>query len=207
MEIIKSNHYLVKTDIELLGSLFNQLRASGLNDLTELEARLAQLHLNSFNDLIKYFSGPDCNPQLAVVGEELIDRLRSTVPDREAVLTSSNEVGTYLADKLAGHKQEELWAIYIDNSNHIIAEKCLFKGTIDKSVAHPREIFRWGLIYACAGMFVVHNHPSGNLVPSQSDLKLTRMLDESAAMLQIDFLDHFIVGKNQFLSMREHELF
>ncbi|WEV51913.1 DNA repair protein RadC [Lactobacillus sp. ESL0731] len=207
MEIIKSNHYLVNTDIELLGNLFNQLRANGISDLTQVEAKLAQLQIASFNDLVKYFSGSNCDPQLAVVGEELIDRLRTAVPDREAVLTSSNEVGTYLADKLAGHKQEELWAIYIDNSNHIIAEKCLFKGTIDKSVAHPREIFRWALIYACAGMFVVHNHPSGHLTPSQSDLKLTRMLKGAADMLQIDFLDHFIVGKNQFLSMREHELF
>ncbi|MDF7682556.1 JAB domain-containing protein [Lactobacillus sp. ESL0679] len=207
MEIIKSNHYLVNTDIELLGNLFNQLQANGISDLTQVEAKLAQLQIASFNDLVKHFSGPDCDSQLAVVGEELIDRLRTAVPDREAVLTSSNEVGTYLADKLAGHKQEELWAIYIDNSNHIIAEKCLFKGTIDKSVAHPREIFRWALIYACAGMFVVHNHPSGHLTPSQSDVKLTRMLKGAADMLQIDFLDHFIVGKNQFLSMREHELF
>ncbi|WEV37784.1 JAB domain-containing protein [Lactobacillus sp. ESL0677] len=207
MEIIKSNHYLVNTDIELLGNLFNQLRAHGISDLTKVEAKLAQLQIASFNDLVKHFSGPNCDSQLAVVGEELIDRLRTAVPDREAVLTSSNEVGTYLADKLAGHKQEELWAIYIDNSNHIIAEKCLFKGTIDKSVAHPREIFRWALIYACAGIFVVHNHPSGHLTPSQSDLKLTRMLKGAADMLQIDFLDHFIVGKNQFLSMREHELF
>ncbi|WEV71508.1 DNA repair protein RadC [Lactobacillus sp. ESL0785] len=207
MEIIKSNHYLVKTDIELLNELVDQLAKKEIINLTQLIDRLRQLRISNFNDLLQYLSGSEASNVLAVTSEELLERLRSAIPDREAVLTSSNEVGTYLADKLAGHKQEELWGVYIDNSNHIIAEKCLFKGTLDKSVAHPREIFRWGIIYACAGMFVVHNHPSGNLVPSQSDIKLTRMLHDAADMMQIDFLDHFIVGKNRYISMREHELF
>ncbi|WEV42905.1 DNA repair protein RadC [Lactobacillus sp. ESL0684] len=207
MNIIKSKHYLVDTDIELLDNLVKQLEEVEICNFGQLISQLRQLQIADFNDLLQYLSSAKCNDQLAILSEEVLERLRLAIPDRESVLTSSNEVGTYLANKLAGRKQEELWAIYIDNSNHIIAEKKLFKGTLDKSVVHPREIFRWAMIYACAGIFVVHNHPSGNVAPSQSDLKLTKMLQKGADLLQIDFLDHFIVGKGHYVSLREHEVF
>ena len=125
---------------------------------------------------------------------------------RKQSLTSSVEVGNYLADKLVGHKQEELWALYIDNASHIIAEKKLFQGTLNRSVAHPREIFRWAVIYGCSGIFIAHNHPSGKLMPSSSDFELTEDLCQVAKMMKIDFLDHFIVGQGHYLSMREEKL-
>ena len=109
-------------------------------------------------------------------------------------------------DKLVGHKQEELWALYIDNASHIIAEKKLFQGTLNRSVAHPREIFRWAVIYGCSGIFIAHNHPSGKLMPSSSDFELTEDLCQVAKMMKIDFLDHFIVGQGHYLSMREEKL-
>ncbi|KJY61295.1 MULTISPECIES: JAB domain-containing protein [Lactobacillus] len=207
MKFIKSRHYLIDTDIVILTKLFDQLKKVGITDYDQLIKRLNQLNIVSFDDLLEYLSDFKCDDKVAVMGEMVLERLRMAVYDRDAVLTSSNEVGMYLTDKLANRKQEELWAIYIDNSNHIIAEKCLFRGTLDKSVAHPREIFRWALIYACAGVFVVHNHPSGKLVPSKSDLELTKLLHSASDMLHIDFLDHFIVGKGHYLSMREHQLF
>ncbi|RMC46290.1 MULTISPECIES: RadC family protein [unclassified Lactobacillus] len=207
MEIIKSKHYLINTDFEIMNSLFDQLTEQGITRFEELSSKLKQLHINNFNELLKFISNDECDQNISIICENLLERLRFAVPDREAVLTSSNEVGMYLTDKLAGHKQEQLWAIYIDNSNHIVAEKCLFIGTLDKSVAHPREIFRWAVIYACAGFIVVHNHPSGNLLPSRSDIELTKSLHSCAEMMHIDFLDHFIVGKGQYFSMQEHQLF
>ncbi|BDR60386.1 JAB domain-containing protein [Lactobacillus xylocopicola] len=206
MKISKADRYLVKTDVELLGALFNQLNERNITSFDQLTQQLRQLKINNFNDLLKYLSGETCNEDLALLCENLLDRLRGALPDRESVLTSSSEVGTYLINKLAGHKQEELWAIYIDNSSHIIAEKQLFQGTLDKSVAHPREVFRWAVLYACAGLLVVHNHPSGNLLPSKSDIAFTESLQTAAKLLHIDFLDHFIVGKGHYLSMREQQL-
>jgi DNA repair protein RadC len=207
MEIIKSKHYLINTDFEIMNSLFDQLTEKGITRFEELSLKLKQLHITNFNELLKFISNDECDQNISIICENLLERLRFAVPDREAVLTSSNEVGMYLTDKLAGHKQEQLWAIYIDNSNHIVAEKQLFIGTLDKSVAHPREIFRWAVIYACAGFIVVHNHPSGNLMPSKSDIELTKSLQSCAEMMHIDFLDHFIVGKGQYFSMQEHQLF
>lgn len=207
MKIAKSNHYLVNTDMELVLSLVNQLEELGITNFNQLKEKITQLRITDFDDVLKYTTGPDCDQDIAIIIEELIDRLRFSKPDRESVFTSSNEVGTYLADKLVGRKQEEFWAIYIDNSNHIIAEKRIFVGTLDKTIAHPREVFRWAMIYACAGMFIVHNHPSGKLFPSQSDLMLTREMDKAAKLMKVRLLDHFIVGKGHYLSMKENELF
>lgn len=207
MELIRSHHYLIKTDWEMLNSFFDELKEHGIENFDELLVKLEELKIRNANDLLKYVSGDQCCDSLAILGEGLLERLRSAVSDRELIMTSSDEVGTYLLDKFAGHKQEELWAIYIDNSNHIIAEKKLFQGTLDKSIVHPREVFRWAVIYACAGFFVVHNHPSGNLLPSKSDIELTEMLHEAAKLFRIEFLDHFIVGKGNYFSFCERQLF
>lgn len=207
MKIAKDNHYLVNTDQEVLLHLFKKLEEYGVITLSNLIQKMQKLDITSFNELLTYASGPDCDSELAIVIEEVIERLRLANVNRDAIFTSSKEVGTYLADKLAGRKQEEFWALYLDNSNRIIAEKKLFQGTLDRSVAHPREIFRWAVIYGCSGIFVVHNHPSGKLLPSNSDFKLTRELKQASDLMKIDFLDHFIVGKGHYLSMKENELF
>lgn len=207
MEILKPNHYLVNTDHELLSQFFRHLKEAGLNSLQDLEDRLDKLEIVSFADLLNYTSGPDCKDEIAIAFEEIIDRIRLTEPKRESIFTSSKEVGNYLVNKLTGRKQEEFWALYIDNSNHIVAEKKISQGTLDRSIAHPRDIFRWAVMFNCSGIIVVHNHPSGKLMPSQSDFNLTNDLQDAANFMKIDLLDHFIVGKGHYLSMRENELF
>lgn len=207
MIISKTNHYMIHTDTELLGKVFLQLEEAGLSNLKDIETKINELNIHSFMDLMNYISGPKCGAELAIALEELLDRLRLTEPRREEVLTSSTEVGKYLANKLAGHKQEEFWVLYIDNGNRIVAEKKISQGTLDRSFVHPRDVFRWGVLFNCAGMIAVHNHPSGRLWPSSSDFKMTKDLQANSKMMKIDLLDHFIVGKGKYLSMKEQELF
>lgn len=198
---------MLDTDIELLGQLFSQLQKAGLSRLQDVEAKLIELKILTFNDLLNYISGPDCDLQLAAAIEEVIDRLRLSEPKRKPILMSSKEVGAYLSNKLVGHKQEEFWALYLDNGNRIIAEKKISQGTLDRSLVHPRDVFRWAVLFNCASIIAVHNHPSGKMTPSNSDLKLTENLRQSAKMMKIEFLDHFIVGKGRYFSMRENQLF
>lgn len=204
---INSNHYFVNTDLELLAKLFEQFKDKGIRTFEELESFLRKRDFNSFDDIVQFITGSSCPSNLAITAEEVMDRLRMASSKRKPILASSVEVGTYLADKLVGHKQEELWALYVDNGNRIVAEKKIFQGTLNKSVAHPREIFRWAVIYDCSGIFIAHNHPSGKLMPSSNDFELTKDLYRAAKMMKIDLLDHFIVGQGQYLSMREKELF
>ncbi|KRL91361.1 DNA repair protein RadC [Lactobacillus kalixensis DSM 16043] len=198
---------MINTDTELLGRVFSQLEGKGYCNLKDIEARINDLKISSFTDLINYISGPECNGDLAVALEEMLDRLRLTEPKREEILTSSREVGQYLSNKLVGHKQEEFWVLYIDNGNHIVAEKRISQGTLDRSFVHPRDVFRWGVLFNCSAMIAVHNHPSGRLWPSESDFQITKNLQENAKMMKINFLDHFIVGKGKYLSMKEEEIF
>lgn len=207
MEALKTDHYIVNTDQELLTQLLDELEEAGIKNFQELKKCLTRLQLNSFTDLFNYISGNDCNPQLAIAVEEVADRLRLSEPKREAIFTSSKEVGNYLACKLAGHKQEEFWALYLDNSNRIVAEKKISQGTLDRSIVHPRDVFRWAVLFNCANLIVAHNHPSGKLMPSQSDFNLTKDLKKASELMKINLLDHFILGKGHYLSMKENELF
>lgn len=201
------NHYQINTDKELFLQLLAQLEYLGINQIDELKKKIADLDFESFSDFFNFTSGPDCNAELAITAEELIDRLRLAEPTRKTVFTSSREVGNYLANKLTGRKQEEFWALYIDNSNHIVAEKKISQGTLDRSLVHPRDVFRWAVLFNCASIIVAHNHPSGKLIPSQSDFKMTKDLKQAAKLMKINFLDHFILGKGHYLSMKENELF
>ncbi|MBD5431535.1 MAG: DNA repair protein RadC [Lactobacillus sp.] len=207
MKFFKRNHYRVKTDVELLAHLFNQLEDSGIESLAELRERLAELEITSFADLLTYTSGPDCDEEVALTMEEIIDRLRISEQKRDEILTSSNEVGRYLANKMFGLKQEEFWAFYFDNGNRIIAEKRISVGTLDRSMAHPRDIFRWAVVFNSSAIIVAHNHPSGRLTPSSGDIRMTENLKQAAKLMKIDLLDHFVIGKGQYLSMRETEMF
>lgn len=198
------NYYYIENDLDLLKLLVSQLHLTSWDDL---EKRLQKDKITSFKDLLDYASGPACPPDLALTIEVMLDRLRATDHRRSCDWSSSSKIGNYLAEKLQGQKQEQFWVLYFDKQQNLLGEKMLFQGTIDRSWVHPREIFRWAVVYGCASMIVAHNHPSGYLTPSQNDLELTRGLKEASKIMKIAFLDHFIVGGGDYLSLRERELF
>lgn len=198
------NYYYVESDCDLLKLLFDQLPCQSLEDLLQL---LDQKHIASFKDILDYASGPDCPNDLALTIEVAMDRLRRTDMRRSSDWASSFKIGNYLANKLLGQKQEQFWVLYFDQQQNLLGEKMLFQGTLDRSWVHPREIFRWAVVYGCASIIVAHNHPSGALTPSDNDLELTKGLKKASKIMKITFLDHFIIGGGEYLSLRERELF
>ncbi|GHN53033.1 JAB domain-containing protein [Lactobacillus delbrueckii] len=198
------NYYYVESDRDLLKLLFDQLPCQSLEDLLQL---LDQKHIASFKDILDYASGPDCPNDLALTIEVAMDRLRRTDMRRSSDWASSSKIGNYLANKLLGQKQEQFWVFYFDQQQNLLGEKMLFQGTLDRSWVHPREIFRWAVVYGCASIIVAHNHPSGALTPSDNDLELTKGLKKASKIMKITFLDHFIIGGGEYLSLRERELF
>ena len=197
------NYYYVESDRDLLKLLFDQLPCQSLEDLLQL---LDQKHIASFKDILDYASGPDCPNDLALTIEVAMDRLRRTDMRRSSDWASSSKIGNYLANKLLGQKQEQFWVLYFDQQQNLLGEKMLFQGTLDRSWVHPREIFRWAVVYGCASIIVAHNHPSGALTPSDNDLELTKGLKKASKIMKITFLDHFIIGGGEYLSLREREL-
>lgn len=119
---------------------------------------------------------------------------------------SSREIGEFLSKELDAEKQERLILIVLDTKNQVLAIKTVFKGTLNTSLVHPREIFNIALRYSAARFIVAHNHPSGNVNPSKNDLEMTKRLQKAGQIVGIELLDHIIVGNCNYLSMREERI-
>jgi DNA repair protein RadC len=91
-------------------------------------------------------------------------------------------------------RKESLRVILLDTRYHLIRVEEVSIGSVNESIAHPRDVFRPALVSSAYAVIVVHNHPSGDASPSQTDHSLTRRLAEAAELLQIKLLDHMIIG-------------
>lgn len=125
---------------------------------------------------------------------------------KEGTVSSSSWIGNYLQTELANLTQENVMAVYLNTKNEIIKKEIIFRGSLNSSVAHPREIFKGAVRYSAARIIIAHNHPSGNTEPSEADLAFTRRMVDAGEMMGIEVLDHFIIGENDYLSLREHGL-
>jgi DNA repair protein RadC len=90
--------------------------------------------------------------------------------------------------------RESLRVVLLDTKHHLLRVVEISLGTLNESVAHPREVFRPALLHAAYAFVLVHNHPSGDPTPSEADRRLTRRLVEAAQLLQVRLLDHVIMG-------------
>src|SRR6202022_1248872 len=91
-------------------------------------------------------------------------------------------------------RKESLRVVLLDTRYHLIRVEEISIGSVNESIAHPRDVFRPALVASAYAVIVVHNHPSGDASPSQTDHSLTRRLAEAAELLQIKLLDHIIIG-------------
>ena len=100
-------------------------------------------------------------------------------------------------------KQECFYCFYLNNKNVVIERKLLFMGTINRSVVHPREIFKYAYLTSASSIVCVHNHPSGDVTPSREDIRLTNALVELGSLNSIPLVDHIIVSNDNYYSFYE----
>ena len=101
-------------------------------------------------------------------------------------------------------KQEYFYCLYLNNKLELIKEKLLFIGTINKSVVHPREVFKEAYLASASSIICIHNHPSGDVTPSKEDLFFTENLVKIGRMQGIPVIDHVIVSDNAYYSFYEN---
>ena len=118
-------------------------------------------------------------------------------------ITNAEDVYNHFVDELSDKKKEHFYALLLDTKNRIIAEELVSVGILDASLIHPREVFKAAISANCRSMILVHNHPSGDCEPSGADKEVTKNLLEVGEILGIDVLDHVIVGKDNYMSMKE----
>lgn len=136
---------------------------------------------------------------------ELSKRINTKVDSINNIkFTNPDIIFEYYKDKLSNKKQEYFYAVYLNSSKIIIKEKLLFIGTINQSIANPREIFKEAYICDASSIICIHNHPSGNIFPSNEDIKFTKKLGEISVVFGVEVIDHIIIGNNKYYSFYEN---
>ncbi len=138
---------------------------------------------------------------------ELGKRLNQKITNINQIkIYSSDSIYEYYKSKLANLKQEYFYCVYLDTKNHIIKDKLLFIGTINESLVHPREIFKEAYLLSASSIICIHNHPSGNINPSNNDIVITKQLIAVGKILGIKILDHIIIGRDNYYSFNDNNL-
>lgn len=134
-------------------------------------------------------------------------RIQQSTQKKFGRVFSSYQIAQNLMYELQDFQQEHLVCLYLNTKNEVIKQETVFKGSLNQSVAHPREVFRSAVKYSAARLILAHNHPSGNPTPSENDIHFTQRMQECGKMMGIEVLDHIIIGEQAYISMREENFF
>lgn len=120
-----------------------------------------------------------------------------------STIKSAKDVFAYLQPRLRDLDKEQFVVLHLNSKNKLIREETVSVGILDTALVHPREIFKNAIKESASKIVVVHNHPSGDVSPSENDIKTTRVLFGAGDVLGITVVDHVIIGGEQYYSFRE----
>lgn len=151
------------------------------------------------------------NPFLTKRDKEKLETIRKSFNSwsvermKLGTVVSSTWIGEHLVRLSNYEKQEKVRVVSLSTKNDIIAIDTIFIGSLNSSVAHPREIYKKAIEHSAARIIITHNHPSGDIEPSQADLSFTRRVVDAGEVIGIECVDHIITG-DTYLSLREQGL-
>ena len=148
--------------------------------------------------------GPSKAAQILAAFE--LGRRLSQFTDEKIQIQSSEDVSHLMMSSMRDLSKETLHVLCLDTKNNVIKQKCIFEGSLNASIIHPREIFHFAVQETAASIILVHNHPSGDPTPSSDDIRATKQMLEVGKCLEIPVLDHIIIGDGRFVSLKEQEL-
>ncbi|MGS0971918.1 MAG: RadC family protein [Candidatus Izemoplasmataceae bacterium] len=165
---------------------------------------LKALSVLEIEDLTKVKGiGPSKAIQL-LAAFELGRRMHSENYQKRLKVHNPESIFLYLKDKLELKTQENLIGLFLNTKGELIKKETIFVGSLNTSVIHPREIFKEAVKVSAASIVIAHNHPSGDPSPSSQDIEITKRLHQNGLMMDIEVLDHIIVGQNKYFSFKEH---
>ncbi len=162
--------------------------------------KLAKL---SVNDLMK-FKGVGEAKAITIIASLELGRRRKTagVLEKENV-SGSKDAFQILQLKLEDLPHEEFWVILLNRANNVIDTKLISRGGVSSTVIDAKVVFNFALESLASGIILGHNHPSGNLKPSISDIRLTKKIVDAGKIMEVPILDHIIVGDNEYFSFAD----
>jgi DNA repair protein RadC len=177
-----------------------------LNLATSLLARhggLGGLARLSFADLVQEKGLGEAKAAEILATFQLALRLNALQPEGRPYVRSPADVNNLLGAEMALLDQEHLRVLLLNTRNQLLSVSEVYKGNVSSSLVRTAEVFREAIRQNAPSMIVVHNHPSGDPSPSPDDVALTRTLVQAAQMLQIDLLDHVVIGDRRFTSLKQ----
>ena len=197
------------TDTELLAILIGsgQKNESAV-EIAKKVLNLAQNNLNELGKLsikdFKTVKGIGEAKAITLIAALELGRRRKSSESREKYkIGSSNDAFLYMQPFLEDLSYEEFWVIYMNRSNRVIDQLKISQGGISGTVIDVRIILKHGIEKLASTLIICHNHPSGNLQPSKSDIQITTKLKEAAKFHDIDVLDHLIISDSLYYSFAD----
>lgn len=190
------------------------LLRTGKKDMSVIElSKNVLYHLESLEDLkritleeLLLIPGiKDAKATTLIAAIELGKRLQDIKPKEKISINTALDVYHLLSTSLRDLEQEHFISIYLNTKSEMIKKEIIFKGTINQTLIHPREILRNAIKLSASHILFVHNHPTGDSTPSKADLVSTKQLKEASTLVGIHVVDHIIIGKNEFYSIMENK--
>ena len=161
------------------------------------------LHRASFAELsTQHGIGPAKAAQLKAA-LELGNRLRQEAPDEKPVIHSPNDAANLVQYEMSALEQEELRVLMLDTRNRVVQIETIYRGSLNSSQVRIGELFKAAIRKNSAAIIVAHNHPSGDPTPSPDDIAVTRAIVQAGKLLDIEVLDHLVIGLGKFVSLKE----
>lgn len=171
------------------------------------EEGLSGLAHSSIESLMKRKGVGEAKAITIAAALELGKRVAIGDSKKRVIIRSSDDIANYMMPRLRYCDREHFYAILLNTKNHVIASPLISIGTLSESLVHPRELFKEAVNHSASSIILVHNHPSGDPSPSREDIMMTRRIIEGGRLLDIQILDHVIIGDNTYISLREQGYF
>ncbi|MEW5871326.1 MAG: DNA repair protein RadC [Chloroflexota bacterium] len=167
---------------------------------------LAGLHRANYDEVCdQHGVGPAKAAQIKAA-IELGRRLAVEAPEERPAVHSPEDAAALVRYEMSALEQEELRVMLLDTRNRVLDIQTLYRGSLNSSQVRVGELFKAAIRRNAAGVLVVHNHPSGDPAPSPDDVALTRAIVQAGKLLDIEVLDHLIIGGGRFVSLKERGL-
>lgn len=174
--------------------------------LQSVKNNLHDLAKMTVKDLMKNKGIGEAKAIAIIAAMELGRRRKESEQEEKPKIQGSGDAYELVKGDLIDLPHEEFWVLLLNRANRMTKKKRISEGGVSGTVADPKIIFKLALEELSSGIIIVHNHPSGNLTPSQSDLALTKKLKEAGRVLEIQLLDHLIVAGQKYYSFADEGL-
>ena len=167
---------------------------------------LTGLHRATFDEVRAQHGIGEAKAAQIKAAIELGRRLMVESPEERPAINSPAEAAALVQYEMSGLEQEHLRVILLDTRNHVLGIEEVYKGSVNSSQVHIGEVFKPAIRRNAPAIIVIHNHPSGDPTPSPDDVAVTRAILQAGKLLDIDVLDHMIIGQGRWVSLKERGL-